>query len=109
MRICCLPFILLLFTGVSCDPYDPDLGERPFRCGPEEPRCPEGYTPVDVSETSCLCEKDASASIGEAGGPQAPGLRLQAPDQGPEARGPRSEAGVPEAGATEPPSENYDN
>lgn len=67
---------LLLFAIVSaaaaCSPYDPDLGESPFLCGPTEqnPRCPDGYTctmmgtaeyclamggsvPVDASNLNC--------------------------------------------------------
>ena len=28
----------------ACDAYDKDIGPAPFFCGPDEPRCPMGYT-----------------------------------------------------------------
>lgn len=36
----------LLFTLalIGCDAYSRDLGPTPFLCGPDEPRCPMGYT-----------------------------------------------------------------
>ena len=36
---------LLAASVAACNPYDPDLGDAPFFCGPadQEPRCPEGY------------------------------------------------------------------
>jgi hypothetical protein len=41
-------FLFLAFAGslAACSPYDPDLGESPFLCGPVEQseRCPDGYT-----------------------------------------------------------------
>lgn len=47
----------LLAPGSSaCNTYDPDLGPIPFRCGPEEPRCPAGYACVDYSAEEQLCE-----------------------------------------------------
>jgi len=44
MRITLLlaPFLL----AAACNPYDPDLGETPFRCGPDD-SCPSGYECVD--------------------------------------------------------------
>lgn len=36
-----LPLALL---AAACNPYDPDLGNTPFRCGMSEPFCPDGYT-----------------------------------------------------------------
>ena len=48
----------------ACDVYSPDLGDDPFRCGPgdgDEPRCPEGYGPVQRTDTMCVCEEGAPA------------------------------------------------
>lgn len=63
---------LALATAAACTPYDPDLGEAPFLCGPadQNPRCPDGYTcqatnagevclapmgmvPVDANTSNC--------------------------------------------------------
>jgi hypothetical protein len=37
----------------ACNPYNPDLGQTPFRCGASEPMCPSGYACV-----AGLCEED---------------------------------------------------
>ena len=50
--------ILCSFAALACNPYNPDLGQSPFLCGTDEPRCPEGYVAVDVSATSCECKAD---------------------------------------------------
>ena len=34
---------LALFAAAACSPFDPDLGNAPYKCGDVEPRCPEGY------------------------------------------------------------------
>ncbi len=36
--------IPLALLAAACNPYDPDLGSAPFRCGMSDPVCPEGYT-----------------------------------------------------------------
>jgi hypothetical protein len=56
MRGVVLAAAALLAT--SCKPYDPDLGPKPFQCGTDEPRCPDGYTPVDVSKVRCECWRE---------------------------------------------------
>jgi hypothetical protein len=33
----------LALAAAACNPYDPDLGKTPFKCGSESPRCPDGY------------------------------------------------------------------
>lgn len=61
--------------AAACNPYDPDLGPEPFRCGTDEPRCPDGYTCVEISATSHLCQLsgtdipdvDATPTIPDAG------------------------------------------
>jgi hypothetical protein len=67
-----LTFIALVVAATACSPYDPDLGDTPFLCGPveQEKRCPDGYScemmtggeycvtanatiPVDASSSTC--------------------------------------------------------
>ncbi len=68
-----LLFLALASTVTACSPYDPDLGDSPFICGPadQNPRCPDGYAcqmdsngveyclapaamvPVDASNLNC--------------------------------------------------------
>jgi hypothetical protein len=39
----------------GCDPYSPDLGPTPFKCGSGDPVCPDGYTcnvAADVCEAT---------------------------------------------------------
>jgi len=43
-----LPLALL---AAACNPYDPELGNTPFRCGMSNPVCPDGYT----CNTSGVC------------------------------------------------------
>jgi hypothetical protein len=54
-----------LAAAAGCNPYDPNLGGRPFKCGTDDPRCPDGYTCVDLSATNSVCEKNSG------GGPDA--------------------------------------
>jgi hypothetical protein len=56
----------LLLGLVACNPYNPDLGDVPFRCGTDEPRCPDGYVPVQVSTPICECHRQALTA--DAGG-----------------------------------------
>jgi len=42
---------------VACNPYDPDLGDHPFRCGAEAPQCPDGYRCVEHSPNEKICER----------------------------------------------------
>ena len=41
--------LALAVLAAGCNPYDPNLGAKPFLCGLTDPRCPEGYTPVDLN------------------------------------------------------------
>lgn len=50
-------------AAVACNPYDPSLGDRPFLCGSDEPRCPDGYEPVEESATSCSCQRAGGPSV----------------------------------------------
>jgi hypothetical protein len=57
--------LALLAVLAACNPYDPDLGSAPFRCGTDEPRCPDGYVAVDVSVVRCECRReDETADAG---------------------------------------------
>jgi hypothetical protein len=52
------PLLLLLVALAACDPYSPDLGDSPFRCG-ENNACPGGYQCVAYSQTDRVCEKSS--------------------------------------------------
>ena len=55
---------------LACNPYDPDLGERPFQCGVSEPRCPAGYRCVEHSASEQYCYRDGTdAPDGGSNGP----------------------------------------
>jgi len=56
---------LFVLALVACNPYDPQLGDEPFRCGTDEPRCPDGYVPREDTPTYCVCVRGALA--GDAG------------------------------------------
>lgn len=63
----------LAILAVACSPYSPDLGDTPFRCGSDEPRCPEDYV-CDDSQNPAVCVAsnanggaDARPSTGDGG------------------------------------------
>jgi len=45
----------------ACNPYAPDLGNAPFRCGTTEPRCPDGYACKAYSADLQVCEAGDSS------------------------------------------------
>lgn len=51
--------ISFLVAGIaiaaSCSPYNPSLGDVPFRCGDQEPQCPDGYVCMEVSADDRRC------------------------------------------------------
>lgn len=47
---------LALTLLAACNPYDPDLGKTPFRCGMSDPVCPDGY----ACNASGVCVQDLS-------------------------------------------------
>jgi hypothetical protein len=57
--------LLLLSTGLLAACYNPDLGESPFRCGTDDPKCPEGYTCHVYSPSEQICEQ---GNVGPDGG-----------------------------------------
>jgi hypothetical protein len=44
-------------AAAGCSSYAPDLGDAPFRCGTDEPRCPDGYECVEYSSSTKVCER----------------------------------------------------
>jgi len=42
-------------AAVACTSYDPQLPSRPFLCGSDEPRCPDGYTCVADGSNRMVC------------------------------------------------------
>lgn len=50
--------VLVSLAALACNPYNPDLGESPFLCGTDEPRCPDGYVAVDLNATTCECKQE---------------------------------------------------
>ena len=53
-----LIFLASLTVSVACDPFNPDLGEAPFRCAEDEPRCPDDYICIEHSVDQKFCELD---------------------------------------------------
>jgi hypothetical protein len=52
----------------ACNAYDPDLGDRPFRCGEGEKRCPDGYSCVVYGPGMELCEAESGQGSPDGGG-----------------------------------------
>jgi hypothetical protein len=44
---------------LACDPYAPDLSDKPFSCVAPDNDCPEGYAP-DTSGGGCVCVRDGA-------------------------------------------------
>jgi len=63
-----LTLLVSLVALAACSPYDPDLGETPFRCGTDDPKCPDGYSCVDSTQSPTgLCVRDGSGELPDAG------------------------------------------
>jgi hypothetical protein len=52
-------------AAAGCNPFDPELGERPFKCGTDAPRCPDGYDAVDVTQVRCECIRQTGGGGGD--------------------------------------------
>lgn len=54
--------LLFVVAGLAslgaCNAYDPDLGDRPFRCGTDDPPCPDGYRCMEYSPSERICERE---------------------------------------------------
>lgn len=44
--------LLFIASIAACSPYSPDLGATPFKCGNEDPKCPDGYS-CDMATMIC--------------------------------------------------------
>jgi len=64
---------LALVVG-ACSPYDPALGDRPFRCGTSEPRCPDDYQCIEHDTATHLCEKTSAANLPDGGADADPSI-----------------------------------
>ena len=54
-----LAIVLAAAATAACNPYDPNLGGRPFKCGASDPKCPDGYACVGTG-TSAVCEQQGA-------------------------------------------------
>ena len=55
-------FLLTLLAGLpaaGCDPFSPNLPDRPFRCGTTDPKCPDGFT----CGAGNVCERSAGGGV----------------------------------------------
>jgi hypothetical protein len=56
---------LLIFTG-ACAAYREDIGPLPYRCSPDEPRCPDGYNcQNDITTGEDVCVGNGSTVGGD--------------------------------------------
>jgi hypothetical protein len=76
MRTACWMMMMMMMmiagatlAAAACSPYDPDLGEAPFRCREAEPHCPDGYVCVASEAPTGTCVR--SGDITPAGGADA--------------------------------------
>ncbi len=51
----------------ACNPYDPNLGDTPFRCGTSDPVCPDGYACVENSPADRVCVRESSPEAPDGG------------------------------------------
>jgi hypothetical protein len=49
---------IALAAAAACTSFDPKLPDRPFLCGTNEPRCPDGYTCVPEGSNRMVCSLD---------------------------------------------------
>ncbi len=61
-----------LAFAMGCNPYDPDIGEVPFRCGTEDPPCPDGYVCDDTAEPKVCVREGTNIPDRVDGGPGQP-------------------------------------
>ena len=66
--------VLAAALVLGCNPYDPNLGDRPFRCGTDSPRCPEGFSCVADEQNPVfeVCVREGASPTVDAGEPGAP-------------------------------------
>jgi hypothetical protein len=69
-----------LGAAAGCNSFDPAYGDEPFRCGEDEPTCPDGYTcaPRGADDGVCVRKGDAPAPDGGPDAPPPPPCRIDA-------------------------------
>ena len=83
-----------LLFAFGCNTFDPDLGDEPFRCGAEEPRCPDGYECDESTQVCFSGEPGGGAALVDGGLPAVvPDARPITPP--PDAGGGPVDAGLP--------------
>src|SRR5688500_15340460 len=55
-----------LIVAINCSPYSPDLGDVPYKCAAEAPRCPDGYS-CDDTTNNCVSENGIQPDSGSSG------------------------------------------
>src|SRR5688572_4754076 len=75
--------VVAVAAAAGCNAYDPDLGDRPFRCGAVEPRCPDGYSCNVRASGDAFCERgqltvdiDSGVALGCEGDDSEPNDRM---------------------------------
>jgi hypothetical protein len=53
-------------AAINCSPYEPDLGDVPYKCAAVEPFCPEGYS-CDLSTNNCVSPNGVQPDTGSSG------------------------------------------
>jgi hypothetical protein len=71
----CLGALML----AACSPFDPDLGNAPYLCAGQEPRCPESYMCLDDGAGRAVCVQPGGI-LPDAGPDGPPGGFECAPD-----------------------------
>ena len=57
-----LAYAVCFVVPVASSPYDPDLGDTPFFCGDDDPKCPHGYACVpSPGVPGGVCQSNALA------------------------------------------------
>jgi hypothetical protein len=79
MRLLCAPLLSAAALFAACNPYNPDLGDTPFRCGTSDPVCPDGYRCVEHSSANRPCEPDDGTELPDGGGDTDSGLSACVP------------------------------
>jgi hypothetical protein len=73
--VSCLGALML----VACSPFDPDLGNAPYLCAGQEPRCPEIYSCLEDGAGRAVCVQ-MGGMLPDAGPDGPPGGFQCAPD-----------------------------
>lgn len=69
MKLILFSSAVILAALAGCSPFDPELGDVPYLCSAEEPRCPGGYTcdETDPARQLCVAEGGVTPDAAAAG------------------------------------------